>query len=259
MGIRKLPDAQAIAPLFEGWGKNLVRSTLDGCMGEAYANDTLTAAQIVNGDFAFLAGDAACGDALLLATHMPEDFSGDTLLLSPMTGAWESVIERGFGPRAVRSERYAVRGDTRWFDRAKLLAFTQTLPENVTLCPMNGALYQKALEARWSRDFVCRFRDENDFLARGLGVMALLEGEPLSGASSYGVFHGGIEIEVDTRADWRRRGLATACSAALMLACLERGLYPGWDADNRASVALAEKLGYRMDRPYVTYRVEPTH
>ena len=50
-------------------------------------------------------------------------------------------------------------------------------------------------------------------------------------ASSYTVYRGGIEIEIDTHPDHRRRGLARACGAALMLECLKRGLY-SWDAQN---------------------------
>ena len=45
---------------------------------------------------------------------------------------------------------------------------------------------------------------------------------------------------------------APACGAALVLTCLARGLYPSWDAANRESVALAEKLGYRL----VDHRME---
>ena len=45
------------------------------------------------------------------------------------------------------------------------------------------------------------------------------------------------------------RGLATACGAQLILTALDRGLYPSWDAYDRRSVALAEKLGlkFRID------------
>ncbi len=34
-----------------------------------------------------------------------------------------------------------------------------------------------------------------------------------AGASSYSVYKGGIEIEIDTSSEYRRRGLATACGA----------------------------------------------
>ena len=48
-------------------------------------------------------------------------------------------------------------------------------------------------------------------------------------------------------------GLATACGAALVLSCLERGLYPSWDAHTSISLHLAEKLGYVSAGPYLVY------
>ncbi len=103
---------------------------------------------------------------------------------------------------------------------------------------------------------MAQFLGEADFLARGLGVVALRAGEIVAGASSYVVYHGGIEVEIDTRADMRRRGLAAACGARLLLTCFARGLYPSWDAHSPASVALAEKLGYVFDRAYPVYEVD---
>ena len=76
---------------------------------------------------------------------------------------------------------------------------------------------------------------------------------PAAGASSYTIYDGGIEIEIDTRPDQRRQGLALACGAQLILTCLERRLFPNWDAHDLRSAALAEKLGYRMDHPYRAY------
>ena len=58
---------------------------------------------------------------------------------------------------------------------------------------------------------------------------------------------------MDTREDERRKGLAMACCASLILACLDRKLYPSWDAHNKGSLALAEKLGYHFDKEYPTY------
>lgn len=77
----------------------------------------------------------------------------------------------------------------------------------------------------------------------------------VSGASSYTVYRGGIEIEIDTRIDYRRQGLALACGAKLIMECLKRGLYPSWDAQNPGSVALSQKLGYHFDREYPVYEI----
>ena len=95
------------------------------------------------------------------------------------------------------------------------------------------------------------------FQKYGSGAVILKDGQPVSGASSYTGYLGGIEIEIDTREDHRRRGLAYICGAKLILECLEKGWYPSWDAQNPGSVALAEKLGYHMDHEYTAFEVTP--
>ena len=100
----------------------------------------------------------------------------------------------------------------------------------------------------------------------GLGVCILTGGEVVAGISSYSGYgrrsdenlgcHGGIEIEVVTREDYRRKGLAYIGAARLLLECDKRGLYPNWDAANKMSVGLAEKLGYHFSHEYVVYKVK---
>ncbi len=64
-----------------------------------------------------------------------------------------------------------------------------------------------------------------------------------------------VIIEIDTRDDHRRKGLAYACGARLILECLEKGLYPSWDAQNKWSVALAQKLKCHFSHEYMAYEV----
>lgn len=75
-------------------------------------------------------------------------------------------------------------------------------------------------------------------------------------ATSYTIYDEGIEIEVCTHPDHRRKGLATIVCAALILYCLDRGKYPNWDAANLNSVALAQKLGYTMEELCDTYYIK---
>ncbi len=89
----------------------------------------------------------------------------------------------------------------------------------------------------------------------GMGMVVLKNGAIVSGASSYTRYNEGIEIEVDTIASERRKHLATVACAALILRCLEEGLYPSWDAHNMNSVRLAQKLGYEFDHEYTAYEV----
>ena len=253
MAIRPAENLTVVQPLFAGWPETLIYAALDGSMGHVWISETNKAAQAVTGDFAFLAGDAADADAITLAAHVPLGHPMDHLLIVPRTSAWDAVIEAVWGDRAARRERYAIRKDEHHFDTERLAAYASQLPDGYRLQPMDGLCYRLALREKWSEDFVKLFHDESDFLARGLGVMVFRGAEPVAGAASYAVYHGGIEIEIDTREDCRRMGLATASGAALVLSCLARGLYPSWDAHSRISVALAEKLGYVFDHPYTTY------
>ena len=107
----------------------------------------------------------------------------------------------------------------------------------------------------WANDLISQYKDYNTYKALGLGVVVLKDGELVAGASSYSTYNEGIEIEIDTREDHRRKGLAYACGAKLILECLKRGLYPSWDAQNKSSVALAEKLGYHFSHEYIAYEI----
>ena len=100
-----------------------------------------------------------------------------------------------------------------------------------------------------------QYKNTDDYRERGIGTAVLFDGTLAAGASSYTVYQGGIEIEIDTKEEHRRRGLARACAARLILECLDRGLYPAWDAHNKASPALALKLGYHFDKEYEAFEI----
>ena len=166
---------------------------------------------------------------------------------------WAELIESCFGDQTKKALRYAVKKEPDVFDRRKLRGMAEGLPEGYTLHMIDEPLFLRLREMDWCRDWVAQYADYAAFQKYGLGVVMLKEGEPVSGASSYSGYIGGIEVEIDTREDFRRRGFAAICGASLILECLERGLYPSWDAQNRQSAALAEKLGYHIDHAYTVY------
>ena len=237
---------QDIALLFAGWEETMVWSCLQGVMGRAEANADGSAAMIVNRDFVFLAGKP---DPALLAKA-----SGPILV--PRTEDWNGPIEAVFGKRAVKESRYAIKKEPDVFDREHLEHLAAALPEGYTLRMIGEDLIPVLLGEGWSKDFCSAFDSPADCCRRGVGVVAMYEGVPVAGAGSYSVYRGGIEVEIDTREDHRRRGLAAACGARLILECLDRGLYPSWDAIDLRSVALAEKLGYHRGEEYTTYWLE---
>ena len=241
-----------VAKLFAGWADTMVQSYLGGCMGHALVDneESPAAGAIVVGDFAMAAGRA---DPALLDIP-PHCHPNDALLIVPGSDDWAQCIQARFGADCQSFQRYAIRRQAQ-FDLPRLRGFANSLPQGYHMTMLDRGLYAQVMATPWAQDFCSLFADCDDYLARGLGVAVFHGRELVAGASSYSVFPGGIEIEIDTREDHRQRGLVTACGARLMLEALERGLYPNWDAADLRSVALAEKLGYQLDHPYLTYRV----
>ena len=131
----------------------------------------------------------------------------------------------------------------------------EKLPEGCELKDIDAKIYDMCMSDPVTIDFVSSFESKEKYLDLGRGVVILKSGRIVAGASSFTRYNEGIEIEVDTVEEERRKGLATVASAALILRCLEEGLYPSWDAQNMNSVRLAEKLGYEFDHEYTAYEV----
>ena len=165
------------------------------------------------------------------------------------------MIEQVYGDHAKKVIRYAIKKEPDVFDEEKLQVIVNNLDPEFELKLIDEQLYRECLKEEWSRDLVSQYFDYEQYREIGLGVVALDGQKIVAGASSYSSYRGGIEVEVDTRKDYRRRGLASACGARLILECRRRGWYPSWDAQNLWSVALAEKLGYHLDHEYVAYEV----
>lgn len=251
MEIKKytLSEMNRVAHLFDGWQETMIWSCLQGVMGSVYAPDMENpeSASAHLNDFCFLAGKP-----------MPElvEFDyGRELILTPQNEEWAKLIESVCSDRVVRQIRYAIKKETN-FDIGKLNAIVEDLPQEYEIRQIGRELYGKCLAESWSRDLVSPYSTFEEFEHLGLGFVVTQKGNIVSGASSYSRYRDGIEIEIDTKPEYRRKGLATVAGAALILECLRRGWYPSWDAHNRASVALAEKLGYSYSHEYPVYNVK---
>jgi RimJ/RimL family protein N-acetyltransferase len=250
--IQELSYAQApaLAHLFTYTGDTLIKSYVQGHMGRGWADHlpNPTCGMITVGDFTFLAGDGGCPAARELVAAI-KPFA----LVIPQDDAWGALIREIHGAKATRFTRYAIKKEPDVFDRARLERFVAALPPGYTLRQIDEELYARCMKTPFTGDFCSNFADAADYAARGLGFCVMAGDEIIGGASSYTFYTEGIEIEIAIREDHRRRGLATAVAARLILTCLDRGLYPSWDAANKSSLALAEKLGYHFDCEYDTY------
>lgn len=245
--LYELEDTSRVEDLFAGWNETLILSCLQGVMGKLYVTDLESpkSAFAFVGCFGFYAG----GPDRELVRNKP---NGLTILV-PQSEAWARLIEE-FHPSAKRFTRYAIKKNTS-FDRVMLQNEIGKLPPGYELQKIDADLYDRCLENPATADFVSAFESKEKYLQVGMGMVILKNGAIVSGASSYTRYNEGIEIEVDTIASERRKHLATVACAALILRCLEEGLYPSWDAHNMNSVRLAQKLGYEFDHEYTAYEV----
>lgn len=259
MSIYKLaPSAMdKIAHLFEGWEESLIWSCLQGCMGAAWADqeEKPESARIILADFCYFAGTANRS----LVTEEIGLHSREFLIMVPpldhTADAWARQIEDVYQGRCRRVERYAIKKEPGIFDRKKLENLVNELDAEYQLKLIDKDIFRQTREQSWARDFTSQYAEYEEYCQRGVGAFVLHDGELVSGASSYAVYREGIEIEIGTKEEYRKKGLATACGARLILECMERGLYPSWDAQNKWSVALARKLGYHFDRTYPAYEI----
>lgn len=253
MEFVNMESRESIAFLFDGWEETLIWSCLQGLMGNAWADrmDAPESAQIVVGDFCYFAGKPDKE----LVKNIPSGYASKSMIMVPKTEDWNEVIEREWGEKCCRRRRYAIKKEGDIFDRQLLERNVEQLPKQYSLKMMDEEAYKDAMAAEWSRDFCAHFKNYDDYAAHGIGCAIYYGEELVAGASSYTYYDKGIEVEIGTKEEHQRKGLARVTASKLILECLKRGKYPSWDARVKESARLAEQLGYHYSHEYGVYIV----
>lgn len=238
--------------MFENMDSTIILSCLQGHMGAAWVDDleNPTVAQIAVGVFVYYAGNPNAKEVEELLYNLPEH-----ILAIVETEEWKKRIETVHKGFIEKFSRYKFKKNPEDLDRTHLQAFLTTLPEGYELKKIDASLAKEPSLHEVSEDFTGQFDSIDDYINRGVGFCILNDGQVVCGASSYSIYNDGIEIEVATHPKHRRKGLAGIAASALILECLDREMYPSWDAANLESANLAQKLGYILDEPYDTYYV----
>lgn len=241
-----------LIPIFEGMNDTIILSCLQGHMGEVYVDniDTPTAAVLIVGSFVIVSGDINSGGSDELLLNIPQ-YS----LVVTNTEEWKNKIEKVYDGRYEKFNRYSFIKDAKYLDYNYIKSLISKLPAEYELRKIDEEITKTEFFIKHSDDFTEQFESTDDFLKRGFGYCILHGEKAVCCATSYSIYDGGIEIEIDTDREYRRKGLATVASAALIIDCLDKGVYPSWDAANLTSIALAQKLGYVMDKAYDTYYI----
>lgn len=241
-----------LIPMFEGMDDTIILSCLQGHMGEAYVDniDTPTVAVLIVGVFVIVSGAVNSEVAEELLLNIPQN----SLVLTD-TDEWKNKIEKIYDGRYEKFSRYSFKKDAKYLDYNYIKSLISKLPNGYELRKIDEEITKTEFFIKHLDDFTEQFESVEDFLNRGFGYCILDGDKVVCCATSYSIYDGGIEIEIDTDKEYRKKGLATVASAALITYCLDRGMYPSWDAANLISVDLAQKLGYIMDKAYDTYYI----
>lgn len=225
-------------------------TVLQGIAGQIWCDKELQPAYGIctYGDFAFAAGVPEADICQEAFVEIPR---GKELIWVPLTEEWSRKLADCQELKA--GLRYAVTKKKDQFDKVLLQRYIDGLKPEYRISPITYKIAEQVLKEDWSRDFCANYQSIEDYLEHGEGYV-ILDGEKvIAGASSYSYYDKGIEIEIATHPNYRRQGLATIVGARLVLGCVEKGLYPSWDAANWESVKTSRKLGYEFLNEYTVY------
>lgn len=191
-----------IKEIFENWNETLIWSCLQGIMGEIHMSRTEDAAMAILGDFIFYAGTPSEE----FVRMKPESCKQDFVIMVPQNEEWGKLIEMCYGDRAKKVTRYAIKKEKDIFDVSKLEQAVWNLPLGYELKMLEESEFHSCQSNRWAKDLISQYKNYETYRRLGLGVVVLKDGELVAGASSYSRYNEGIEIEIDTREDHRRKG-----------------------------------------------------
>ena len=242
-----------LAPLFASHKHDrvLIDSVLEGSFGSAWADSLSepTVARLDSGAFTLLGGDPGAAAARTLLAVAPISY------VTPESHGWRQILQKAFGPTisALRFTPFSWES----LDEAYLADLSQQLPAGFAVKRVDAALAERLPADMGNVYFLECFHSVEDFLERGAGFCAIHGGKIVSAASSAAASRYGIDIDIATVAEYRKRGLGMAVGARLVLHCLQNGLEPHWLAANADSERLAARLGYRLEKPYETFEIDP--
>ena len=248
--IYKINDYSKVEHLFNGWPYPYVTEIMDKKLTIfATSKEDIKSAVIFIDSDGFFAGKPS--KELILKKQK------GWVSLFPQNKKWEKLMRECY-PEAFHYTRYAIYQDAN-FDKVKLQEMIDALPPGYELKKIDSKVYDLCakVEDEDLEELIDWFDNKKRFLKYALGYAVIKDGKVVGGASTAYRFQKGIEIEVDVEKSERRKGLASAASARLILDCLDRGWKPTWDAANPKSVGLAQKLGYKFDHKYTCFSISP--
>ncbi|MBR3229365.1 MAG: GNAT family N-acetyltransferase [Clostridia bacterium] len=240
--ITSKEDLKRIEPLFTDIRFYMGKSVLEGIMGEVYTDNALSPkfAILLVKSFCFISGIIEKEE---LREIINNNFKNKSIIPSDEICV---QIEEIYGERIVKTQRYSIKKNPS-FNISKLKKMTNNLSQEYKIEKIKDDLIDKVREEGFN------ITTEN-YEKNGIGFCCIYNNEIIGSASSNIFYKDGIEVNVRVKEKYRRKGIATAMCANLILECINQNKKISWDAKDMNSVKLAEKLGFEYDSPYNRYK-----
>jgi len=134
-------------------------------------------------------------------------------------------------------------------DSDKLINLRNSVPVNFDIQTIDAKMLHRC---EWGEEMAFYSGSLENFLQHGIGLCILHDNEIITEAYASSLGKVRAEIGAITREAHRGQGYAPIACAHLIALVEERGYEPYWicDADNNASVRVAQKLGFQEVRVY---------
>ena len=237
--VDKQSDLDKLTPMFAEIRFYSGRAVLQKTCGTAYADDPENPkfAMLRVGSFCHISGVISDEQFEAMIPELKNQFVVPSEGLIP-------IVERY---AVVATERYSLRKDP-CFDRNVLQSNIDVLDKTFELVTIDEDLADRIMESRF-------LRLSNNYAVNGIGCCCMHNGQIVGVASSCTFYTDGIEVNIRVKDDYQRRGIAAAMASKLILMCLDKGKTVSWDAMNKGSLALAEKLGFVSHSSYRVFKV----
>jgi len=230
-------------------------SCIEGNMGRAWVDkdENPTIAIVVVADFCYLLGCITNNNIDVTRDELLKKCKGKIIV--SYDNSWISIMENFYSNNLNRFSRYSIKKELDVFQKNILNGYIDAIDPKFNISRIDASIYFEVLKDDFMADCCSNYSSLEEFLKHGIGYAIVHNGEIISAASSYSYCEGSIEITIGTKDKYRNKGLALAVASKLILDCIEKNIYPRWDAANLESVELATKLGYHFDKEYKVYSI----
>ncbi|UCE11252.1 MAG: GNAT family N-acetyltransferase [Candidatus Thorarchaeota archaeon] len=251
MIIEVSENREIFRPMFERhrMGRSVLFQCFDMGLGsiKTDSKEAPTVALYSFRPFNYVVGDSSSPSAPVLVKSIP----AMNIVLTP-NEEWTKVVKSEWGDDLIPMDRTLLNADT--LDLGHIRELKTNLSDDFKVAQLSLTDIED-IDNRHIMQIEMIWGSLEEFEDKNIGFCIKHGETAVSMAYPAFPYNDEFEIQVATldSLEYRRKGLATAVSAALIEYALENELVPQWDAANEQSVGLALKLGYTNPEAYQVY------